>query len=78
MLEAAGVSFEAVDAPFDEADVKQAFKRRGMGAAELSFARRLFADNGWPVIDVTRRSIEETAYAIVKLCEQRSEAGNQT
>ena len=41
--------------------------------AELAFARRLFADNGWPVIDVTRRSIEETAFAIVKLCEQRSE-----
>jgi len=35
--------------------------------AELSFARRIFADNGWPVIDVTRRSIEETALAIVKL-----------
>jgi hypothetical protein len=39
--------------------------------AELAFARRMFADNGWPVIDVTRRSIEETAYAIVKLCNQR-------
>jgi regulator of PEP synthase PpsR (kinase-PPPase family) len=26
------------------------------------------------VIDVTRRSIEETAYAIVKICEQRSDA----
>ena len=25
--------------------------------AELAFARRMFADNGWPVIDVTRRSI---------------------
>jgi regulator of PEP synthase PpsR (kinase-PPPase family) len=43
-------------------------------SAELAFARRLYADNGWPVIDVTRRSIEETAYAIVKLCEQRTEA----
>jgi regulator of PEP synthase PpsR (kinase-PPPase family) len=43
--------------------------------AELAFARRLFADNGWPVIDVTRRSIEETAFAIVKLCEQRTDAG---
>jgi regulator of PEP synthase PpsR (kinase-PPPase family) len=40
-------------------------------AAELAFARRLFADNGWPVIDVTRRSIEETAFAIVKLCNER-------
>jgi regulator of PEP synthase PpsR (kinase-PPPase family) len=42
-------------------------------SAELSFARRLFADNGWPVIDVTRRSIEETALAIVKLCDERHE-----
>jgi regulator of PEP synthase PpsR (kinase-PPPase family) len=39
--------------------------------AELAFARRMFADNGWPVIDVTRRSIEETAFAIVKLCNER-------
>jgi len=42
--------------------------------AELAFARRIFADNGWPVIDVTRRSIEETAFAIVKLCEERIDA----
>jgi [pyruvate, water dikinase]-phosphate phosphotransferase / [pyruvate, water dikinase] kinase len=42
--------------------------------AELSFARRLFADNGWPVIDVTRRSIEETALAIVKLLSERRDA----
>ena len=42
--------------------------------AELAFARRLFADNDWPVIDVTRRSIEETAFAIVKLCNERTDA----
>jgi [pyruvate, water dikinase]-phosphate phosphotransferase / [pyruvate, water dikinase] kinase len=42
--------------------------------AELAYARRLFADNGWPVIDVTRRSIEETAAAIVKLCGDRADA----
>ena len=35
--------------------------------AELAFATRLFADNGCPVIDVTRRSIEETAAAIMNL-----------
>ncbi|MBD59526.1 MAG: phosphoenolpyruvate synthase regulatory protein [Citromicrobium sp.] len=35
--------------------------------AEVRFARRMFADNNWPVIDVTRRSIEETAAAIIKL-----------
>ncbi|MFN3943593.1 MAG: pyruvate, water dikinase regulatory protein [Allosphingosinicella sp.] len=41
---------------------------------ELAFARRLFADNGWPTIDVTRRSIEETAFAIVKLLNERAAA----
>ena len=34
---------------------------------EIAYARRMFADNGWPVIDVTRRSIEETAAAIIAL-----------
>ena len=38
-------------------------------AREVAWARRLFADNGWPVIDVTRRSIEETAAAIIALAE---------
>ena len=38
---------------------------------EVAFARRLFADNGWPVIDVTRRSIEETAAAIIRLMAER-------
>ena len=46
--------------------------------AELAFARRIFADNGWAVIDVTRRSIEETAFAIVKLCEQRHDTAEET
>jgi regulator of PEP synthase PpsR (kinase-PPPase family) len=38
---------------------------------ELAYARRMFADNGWPVIDVTRRSIEETAAAIINLLSGR-------
>ena len=41
---------------------------------EVQYARRMFADNGWPVIDVTRRSIEETAAAVIKLVEDRSAA----
>ena len=41
---------------------------------EVAFARRMFADNGWPVIDVTRRSIEETAAAVIKLVEDRASA----
>jgi [pyruvate, water dikinase]-phosphate phosphotransferase / [pyruvate, water dikinase] kinase len=40
---------------------------------EVAFARRIFSDNGWPVIDVTRRSIEETAAAIMKLFGERQE-----
>ena len=30
-------------------------------------AIRLFAERGWPAIDVTRRSIEETAAAVLDL-----------
>ena len=40
-------------------------------AREIAYARRMFADNGWPVIDVTRRSIEETAAAIIALVNER-------
>lgn len=43
-------------------------------AREVSYARRMFSDNGWPVIDVTRRSIEETAAAIIQMCNERREA----
>ena len=38
---------------------------------EVLFARRIFAERRWPVIDVTRRSIEETAAAILKLIARR-------
>ena len=34
---------------------------------EVAYSRRLFAQNQWPFIDVTRRSIEETAAAIIDL-----------
>jgi regulator of PEP synthase PpsR (kinase-PPPase family) len=42
--------------------------------AEVAFARRLFADHDIPVIDVTRRSIEETAAAIINLVQARRDA----
>ncbi len=42
--------------------------------AELVHARRLFARHGWPVIDVTRRSVEETAAAIFQLMQARQRA----
>ena len=33
--------------------------------AEITQARRYFNEKNWPVIDVTRRSIEETAAAVM-------------
>jgi regulator of PEP synthase PpsR (kinase-PPPase family) len=36
-------------------------------AEEIASARRLFSARAWPIIDVTRRSIEETAAAILDL-----------
>jgi regulator of PEP synthase PpsR (kinase-PPPase family) len=37
--------------------------------AEILVARRLCTARGWPVIDVTRRSIEETAATVLQLME---------
>jgi regulator of PEP synthase PpsR (kinase-PPPase family) len=42
-------------------------------AAEINAARRLFAQYNWPVIDVTRRSVEETAANILQLLARRRE-----
>jgi len=38
---------------------------------EVAFARRLSAKFNWALLDVTRRSIEETAAAIMKLLVDR-------
>lgn len=43
----------------------------GQVREEVTEARRLFARHNWPVIDVTRRSIEETAAAILNLYSHR-------
>jgi len=40
---------------------------------EVTQARRMFTSRGWPVIDVSRRSIEETAAAILNLYGRRIE-----
>src|SRR5204862_3589863 len=45
-------------------------------ANELTYSRRLCARHGWPVIDVTRRSIEETAATIIRLLHDREEAAS--
>lgn len=40
-------------------------------AEEVASSRRLCAKHGWPLIDVTRRSIEETAAAVLTLLGER-------
>ena len=42
-------------------------------ADEVTSARRLFAERAWPVIDVTRRSVEETATNIMQLLKRHRE-----
>jgi [pyruvate, water dikinase]-phosphate phosphotransferase / [pyruvate, water dikinase] kinase len=45
---------------------------------EVKKARKMFAARGWPVIDVTRRSIEETAASILNLYnDYRPEGANR-
>lgn len=46
-------------------------------ASEVAAARRLFADRGWPTIDVTRRSIEETAAEIMNMLTARGGDGER-
>ena len=40
-------------------------------AEEVAFSRKLCAKHNWPSIDVTRRSIEETAAAVLQLLAER-------
>jgi regulator of PEP synthase PpsR (kinase-PPPase family) len=48
-------------------------------AAEIAFTRKLCQRHGWPIIDVTRRSIEETATAIMALHQaERSRKAGET
>ena len=53
---------ESVEVPYaDHAAVKE----------EVAWARRIYSDHGWPVIDVSRRSIEETAARILTQYDRR-------
>jgi [pyruvate, water dikinase]-phosphate phosphotransferase / [pyruvate, water dikinase] kinase len=41
--------------------------------SEVSDTRKLFEHHEWPAIDVSRRSVEETAAAVINLLSERSE-----
>jgi regulator of PEP synthase PpsR (kinase-PPPase family) len=49
------------------ADDDTSYVDRDAVAEEIAYSRRLCARQNWPIIDVTRRSIEETAAAILDL-----------
>ena len=40
-------------------------------AEEITYSRKICGQHGWPIIDVTRRSVEETAATIIKLLHDR-------
>lgn len=45
---------------------------------EIAEARKLYSKHGWPVIDVTKRSVEETAATIVQYIKKHQEKVSKT
>jgi [pyruvate, water dikinase]-phosphate phosphotransferase / [pyruvate, water dikinase] kinase len=52
-------------------ELTESYVDRNLVTEELAWSRKLCARHGWPVIDVTRRSIEETAAAVIALLAAR-------
>jgi regulator of PEP synthase PpsR (kinase-PPPase family) len=52
-------------------ELTESYVDRNRVTEELTWSRKLCARQGWPVIDVTRRSIEETAAAVIALLAAR-------
>ncbi len=55
-------------------ELTDSYVDRNLVTEELAWSRKLCARQGWPVIDVTRRSIEETAAAVIALLAARKPA----
>jgi regulator of PEP synthase PpsR (kinase-PPPase family) len=53
-------------------DLTDSYVDRAKVTEEIAWSRKLCARQGWPVIDVTRRSIEETAAAVISLLGARN------
>ena len=58
------------------ADQETPYVDRMAVAEEINHSRKLFAKHGWPVIDVTRKSIEETAAAIMDYLKEHRQKQN--
>ena len=59
-------------------DQPTAYVDRMAVAEEITTSRKLCARQGWPVIDVTRRSIEETAASILALLAEKRQKDHMT
>ena len=55
-------------------ELTDSYVDRALVTEEIAWSRKLCARQGWPVIDVTRRSIEETAAAVIGLLGARKPA----
>jgi regulator of PEP synthase PpsR (kinase-PPPase family) len=55
-------------------ELTDSYVDRDLVAEEITWSRKLCARQGWPIIDVTRRSIEETAAAVIALLMARKPA----
>jgi len=55
-------------------ELTDSYVDRDRVTAEVAWSRKLCARQAWPIIDVTRRSIEETAAAVMALLAARKPA----
>lgn len=55
-------------------ELTDSYVDRATVTEEIAWSRKICARQGWPVIDVTRRSIEETAAAVLALLASRKPA----
>jgi regulator of PEP synthase PpsR (kinase-PPPase family) len=55
-------------------ELTDSYVDRVLVTEEIAWSRKLCARQGWPIIDVTRRSIEETAAAVISLIASRKPA----
>ncbi len=63
---------------FDRDMVGDAYVDRASVQEELAWTKRLCKTNNWPMIDVSKRSVEETAAAILALVKDKRESGDQS
>lgn len=61
----------------DHRHADNAYLDQGQVEEEIRAARRFFSSKGWPVIDVTRRAVEETAAEIQTLLQKRRSHSQQ-